>query len=161
MGRIKYSSSRWSFRLDHRCAPDRNGIASPSPDLVLLECYWTGSLGHLNNWASSTPATTSYIDNGGTATIGNGDNVTDMTGGYGDFYIGGGGGGNYPGDTGGNGYVIMTGGTLTASTGAGNLMSQKLGSGSLPSGISSSGVFTQSGGVNCPYQNPEHGCRVQ
>ena len=120
--------------------------------------YWSnsgpGNWSNPNNWTSYSGYTT-YINNNQTVAINPGDTVTDMTGGYGTVVIGGGGGGNYTGDTGGNGYVNMTGGVLKPSIGAGNLMSQTFGVGYQPDGVtSSSGVFTQSGGVNCPFQNP-------
>ena len=101
------------------------------------------------------------IDNGGTATIGPGDSVTDMTGGYGYLTIGGGGGGQYPGDPGGNGYVNMTGGVLQLSNGTGNFQTESLGVGYQPDGVtSSSGVFTQSGGVNMPYMQSQYSGEV-
>ena len=79
--------------------------------------------------------TGTVINNGGVATIGAGDNVTDSTGaGY--VFVGG---SDFLGGSGGNGYVNMTGGTLSGK------VHDILGV------ASGSGIFTQSGGVNIPY----------
>ena len=78
------------------------------------------------------------IDNGGTATIAAGDNVTDHT-------VGNTGTGfTYVGDSGGNGWVNMSGGTLSGYSG--QYPQEFLGFGG-----AGSGVFTQSGGINSPW----------
>ena len=109
---------------------------------------WTSA-----NWTSAAfpgdPSGSYYlgngtvINNGGTATIGNGDFASDKTA-TGNIFIGGSGwiggvGGN------GNGYVTMTGGTLGPVAGQTFSTQEWLGN------TSGSGVFTQSGGINCPF----------
>ena len=116
--------------------------------------YWrpTGSAAwsDTDNWTSGSiysPDATwfaggSVINNGGTAAIGSGDNVTDNSG-YGIVVIGGGG---YGLSGSGNGYVNMSGGTLSLSgINAGDNQQEVLGVNS------GSGIFTQSGGLNVPY----------
>ena len=123
--------------------------------------YWNnaGSAAWSNtaNWTPGALAGGTYgfyyqgegmvINNGGTATIADGDNVTDNSpgstgygwGGY--VYVGG---SDFLGGSGGNGYVNMSGGTLNV---AGAAVHEILGV------ASGSGIFTQSGGVNVVY-NP-------
>ena len=76
------------------------------------------------------------INNGGTANISAGDYATDTTGnGY--VFIGG---SDFIGGSGGSGAVNMTGGVV-------NIPQEILGV------ASGSGIFTQSGGINCPFTN--------
>ena len=102
------------------------------------------------NWALGTfpgyPIDTylangTVVNNGGTATITAGDNVSDNTA-TGNIFVGGSG---YIGGSGGNGFVIMSGGTLGPAAGQTYPTTELLGN------ITSSGVFTQSGGINCPF----------
>ena len=103
----------------------------------------TGSWSNASNWTSAawpwglTPVAT-VIDNGGTATIAAGDNVTDNTG-NGNIYIS---------DSRGSGTVNMTGGVL-------NIMNSTYANEYLgcPSstGTTTIGTFNQSGGINIRY----------
>ena len=105
--------------------------------------YWnvSGSAAWSNtaNWTNGYPAGGgTIISNGGTATISAGDSVTDLSFGNTDAIINIGGGGN--------GYVNMSGGTLSYPVGASypaltEFLSYQAGS----------GVFTQTGGINVPY----------
>ena len=110
-----------------------------------LEC-WNGPLVQLEQLdlrhAPSGAYGGSVIDNNGTATIGNGDNVTDNAS---DGYI-------FLGDTGGNGYVNQSGGILNPgiTTGA-------LSPGYEALGVANSGIYTQSDGVNVPFADVSTG----
>ena len=115
--------------------------------------YWnqTGSAdwGNPLNWTTlGSGPNGSVINNGATATIGSGESVTDTSSG-GVVWIGGSSGAL--GGVGGNGYVNMSGGILNGYTGGygydGPAISEVVGY------DSGSGVFTQSGGVNCPFVN--------
>ena len=123
-----------------------------------MECYGAcnGAWSNSNNWTTAAwpvgdggpgyISSGTVIDNGGTATIAAGDNVTDNTSvGTGYFYIGGTNTG--VSTIGGNGAVNMTGGTLQSLQG---ITQQEF----LGFGGAGVGVFTQSGGVNIPYVKP-------
>ena len=108
----------------------------------------TASWANTANWTviriSNTATSMALVDNGGTATIAAGNNVSDRSG-SGNIVIGSS-GSNYAGDNGGNGFVTMSGGTLSGNGGAGPYAAEYLGYGG------GSGIFTQSGGINAPYQ---------
>ena len=128
--------------------------------------YWnnpgTAAWSSSANWTQSTFGGSglwwnggSVINNGGTATIAAGDNVTDGGGngggnggsGQGNILIGG--SAASLGGNGGSGYVTMTGGTL-----------KNLGSTPLTEVLgvdTGSGIFTQTGGINVPYLSVPQG----
>ena len=146
------SSSHWIFRPGRGRAPRGNRVAGPSPDQQrdVLATNWIGRLvrhGQLDLRHPYSSAATwfpggSVINNGGTATIGSGDNLTDNSG-YGIVILGGSG---YGLNGSGNGYVNMSGGTLDLSgTNVVYIEQEVLGVNS------GSGIFTQSGGLNVPY----------
>ena len=131
--------------------------------------YWNGS--ESTSWSNNanwTPTTFggsglwwtggSVINNGGTVTIANGDNVTDSSGndssnggsGQGNIFVGGSSG--LLGGNGGSGYVTMSGGTLS---GGASYVTEVLG---VDAG--GSGIFAQSGGINAPYMVPPQGQNI-
>ena len=129
-------------------------IAAAAPAQTQNTAYWnqagSAAWSNTNNWTllfNSGP-NGSVINNGATATISSGDNVTDNSNG-GVVWVGGSSGAL--GGVGGNGYVNMSGGTLNGHNGsyqyAGPAISEVVGY------DSGSGVFTQSGGLNCPFVN--------
>ena len=107
---------------------------------------WSGT-GH---WASATfGGNPEYywggmvINNGGTATIGTGDSVTDTSNNgspNANIFIGG--STAMLGGSGGNGYVTMSGGTLSSPLPLQEVLGVDAGG---------SGIFTQSGGINVPF----------
>ena len=115
----------------------------------------TGDFTVSSNWNTNNSSYSyvlgSVIDNGGTATVAAGGTAaaTDQSG-NGILYIGGYStpgvnGGTLDTTAGGNGYSKMSGGTV-------NIAQQILGTSFLADGVTTtSGIFTQTGGVNCPF----------
>ena len=104
--------------------------------------------GNFSGGTNQTPTLNggSVINNGGTATIAAGDNVTDATNKQCIFI----GGSDFIGGSGGNGYVNMTGGVLDT-TSLNVPLNEVLGV------ASGSGIFTQSGGTNNSIVNDTQG----
>ena len=130
------------------------GAASLAQAQTNNSLYWTPSgpaaWSDAGNWTPGVGVYGGYgsiINNGGTATIAAGDNVTDnspynATSGYQFVYVGG--SSSALGGSGLSGYVNMSGGTVNSSSSATPLQ-EILGV------ASGSGIFTQTGGVNLPY----------
>ena len=97
----------------------------------------------------STQQNATVINNGGTATIADGDNVGDVVAAHGSIFVGGSfvtsGTSGVNGPPGSSGYVTMTGGTLGQNSS--QYWGEYLGD------LSGSGVFSQSGGINRPYMS--------
>ena len=99
---------------------------------------WTAGNVLDNGWAPGQLGGGSVINNGGTATIGTGENATDTS--NNGLVIVGAGGSSF--SQSGNGYVAMSGGTLANGASA---LTEVFGV------TSGSGIFTQTGGTNAPF----------